>query len=368
LASGRFPPEGIRITEVGMPFPIRAATTVAATACALVLAFASMLGSSGALAEERSTPGAPAAAGSPDDEHFFDAFVKVRTRAVPNARSAGTLGQEREGTGIVIGGDGLILTIGYLIVEADEVEVVDGHGHTLPALVAGYDHPTGFGLVRTTIPLKVRPLALGDSTKLSLRDPVLVVNYDRENDLTLAFVVSKRPFTGNWEYLLDEAIFTSPPATNWSGAALVSRDLKLVGVGSLIVREAVSKEAGVPGNMFVPIDALKPILSDLARTGQRAGPARPWLGVSADEVQGRLVVVRVSPEGPGERAGLNAGDIILGVDGEGVRTQAEFYRKVWSRGAAGADIPLRVLQGIDVREITVHSIDRVEYFRPRTTY
>jgi len=293
--------------------------------------------------------------------------VKVRMRAVPGARSAATLGQEREGTGIVIG-DGLILTIGYLIVEADEVQIVDGHGHVLPAQVAGYDHATGFGIVRPTVPLKVQPLELGESAKLAPREPVLVVNYDGVSDLTLAVVVSKRPFTGNWEYLLDQAIFTSPPATNWSGAALVTRDLKLVGVGSLIVREADAGDLGVPGNMFVPIDALKPILADLAKTGRRAGPAQPWLGVAADEVQGRLIVSRVSPDGPGDRAGIRAGDIILAVGSEGVRTQAEFYRKVWNRGAAGTDIPLRVLQGIDVRDVTVQSMDRVQYFRPRTVY
>jgi S1-C subfamily serine protease len=196
----------------------------------------------------------------------------------------------------------------------------------------------------------------------------MIVNHDGENDVTLAYVVSKRPFTGNWEYLLDQAIFTSPPTTNWSGAALVGRDLKLVGVGSLIVRDSAASEGGLPGNMFVPINALKPILADLVKNGQRTGPARPWLGVAADEVQGRLVVARVSPEGPGDKAGIRAGDIILGVGGDGVRTQAEFYRKVWGRGGAGADIPLRVLQGIDVHDVTVHSIDRVEYFRPRTTY
>ena len=153
-----------------------------------------------------------------------------------------------------------------------------------------------------------------------------------------------------------------------SGAALVGRDLRLVGVGSLIVREASGGEAGLPGNMFVPIDTLKPILADLVRSGRRAGPSRPWLGVAADEVQGRLVVARVSPDGPGEKAGLHAGDIILGVGGDGVRTQADFYRKVWGRGDAGTDITLRVLQGIDVREVTVHTIDRIEYSRPRTTH
>ena len=342
--------------------------TRAAAACALALAVGALSIPVAARAEDPAAPAARGAiaGGAGDMEHFFDALVKIRTRAVPNARSAASLGQEREGTGIVIGKDGLILTIGYLIVEADDVQVVDGEGHVLPAQVAGYDHATGFGLVRTTVPLKAQPLELGESARLSLRDPVLVVNYDGASDLTLASVVAKRPFTGNWEYLLDQAIFTSPPTTNWSGAALVNRDLKLVGVGSLIVAD--SGEDGVPGNMFVPIDALKPILSDLAKTGRRAGPPRPWLGVAADEVHGRLIVARVSPDGPGDRAGLGAGDIILAVAGEGVRTQAEFYRKVWRRGAAGADIPLRVLQGIDVRDITVHSIDRAQYFRPRTVY
>jgi S1-C subfamily serine protease len=301
-------------------------------------------------------------------DRFFEAIVKVTVQAVPDARSSATLGSEREGTGIVIGDDGLILTIGYLLVEADDVHVTDYRGRTLPARVVGYDHPTGLGLVRSVVPLDALPIRLGDSGKVAERDPVMIVNYGGVSDVTLAYVVSKRAFTGNWEYLLDTAIFTSPPAANWSGAALVGRDLRLLGVGSLIVREATPDEGGLPGNMFVPIDSLKPILADLVKTGQRAGPARPWLGVAADEVQGRLVVARVSPDGPADKAGLRSGDIILAVGSDGVRTQAEFYRTVWSRGGAGTDIPLRVLQGIDVHEITVHTIDRVDYFRPRTTY
>ena len=287
---------------------------------------------------------------------------------MPNARSSATLGEEREGTGIVIDEQGLVLTIGYLIVEADEVNLVDQRGRTLPARVVGYDHATGLGLVRAVVPIGASPMPFGDSGKLAERDPVMIVNHEGAGDVTFAYVVSKRPFTGNWEYMLDQAIFTSPPTINWSGAALIGKDLKLVGVGSLIVREAGTGDGTLPGNMFVPIDALKPILADLVKTGRRAGPARPWLGVAADEVSGRLVVSRVSPDGPGDKAGIKVGDIILGVGGDGVRTQAEFYRKVWGRGGAGTDIPLRVLQGIDVRELAVHSIDRTEYFRPRTTY
>jgi S1-C subfamily serine protease len=304
-----------------------------------------------------------------DAEHFFDAVMKVQTRAVPDARSSATLGEEREGTGIVIGEDGLVLTIGYLIIEADEVSLVDQQGRTLPARVVGYDHVTGLGLVRSVVPLKVAPLRFGDSSSLAERDPVMIVNHVGPSDVTLAWVVSKRAFTGNWEYMLDTAIFTSPPAMNWSGAALINKDMKLVGVGSLIVREASTiAETVVPGNMFVPIDALKPVLADLVKTGRPGGSARPWLGVAADEVQGRLIVSRVSPDGPGDLAGIRVGDIILGVGGDGVRTQAEFYKKVWGRGPAGSDIPLRVLQGVDIKELAVHSIDRIEYFRPKTTY
>jgi S1-C subfamily serine protease len=309
-----------------------------------------------------------AAAPEIDAEKFFSAIVKVQTRALPDARSARTLGTEREGTGIVIDEDGLILTIGYLIVEADQVDIVDDHGHTLPARVVGYDQSSGLGLVRPLVPFKPSPLRLGDSGKLAEADPVLVVNHGGREQATLAYVVSRRPFTGDWEYLLDQAIFTSPPTLDWSGAALIGKDGSLLGVGSLILRDATEAEPHVPGNMFVPIDLLKPILPELVRTGHPAGPARPWLGVGADEVQGRLIVTRVSPDGPAERAGLKTGDIILAVGDEAVRSQAELYRKIWGRGAAGSDIPLRLLQGLDVRDIEVHSIDHVDYFRRKTSY
>ena len=338
------------------------------TVCCLVFTSVASLASYAAVAAPDEPKAAAASNSAPDTERFFQSIVKVRARAVPNARSSATLGQEREGSGVVIDNDGLVLTIGYLIVEADEVSIVDSKGRALPARVVGYDHATGLGLVRAVVALRAAPIPFGESGKLADREPVMVVNHAGADDVTLAYVVAKRQFTGNWEYLLDQAIFTSPPTLNWSGAALISKELKLVGIGSLIVREATTDGTTLPGNMFVPIDTLKPILADLVRAGRRAGPARPWLGVSADEVQGRLMVSRVSPDGPGDQAGIKIGDIILGVGGDSVRSQAEFYRKVWGQGGAGADIPLRVLQGVDIKELAVHSMDRVEYFRPKTIY
>jgi serine protease Do len=303
-----------------------------------------------------------------DADKFFGAIVKVETRAVSDARSIATLGREREGTGVVIGPDGLVLTIGYLVIEAEQVNLVDARGRTLPASVVGYDHASGLALVRSIVPMDATPLPLGDSTRLEEREPVLIVNHGGRSEATLAYVVSRRPFTGNWEYLLESAIFTSPPTLNWSGAALIGKDGSLLGVGSLILRDATDADPHLPGNMFVPVDLLKPIMSDLLSTGRRAGPARPWLGVSADEVQGRLLVTRVSPEGPADRAGVRTGDIILAVGSDAVHSQAEFYRKLWSGGTAGSDITLRILQGSDVHELTVHSMDRLDYFRPKPTY
>jgi S1-C subfamily serine protease len=175
-------------------------------------------------------------------------------------------------------------------------------------------------------------------------------------------------FTGSWEYMLDEAIFTSPPTTGWSGAALVDRRGTIVGVGSLVVRDATEGEPKLPGNMFVPIDALKPILDDMMKTGRRKEPPRPWLGVSADEISGRLIVTRVSPESPADLAGLQTGDIILAIGSDGVKSQADFYRKLWNKRRAGDTIPLRVLQGTEVRDVRVESIDRTQYFRSATMY
>lgn len=339
-----------------------AAPRLPVLACALLAAACIFGQAPGAFAQPAS-----ARAEGVEAERLFGAIVKVSTHAVPDARSSATLGSEREGTGVVIGDNGLILTIGYLIVEAEDVTIIDAKGRSLAARIVGYDHATGFGLVKTIVPLDVKPVTLGDSAKVSERDPVMIASAVADS-VAFAFVVSKRAFTGDWEYALEQALYTSPPMLNWSGAGLFDRDGRLLGVGSLIVREANDDEPRIPGNMFVPINLLKPILPDLVKSGRRSGPPRPWLGVAAEEVSGRLVVNRVSPEGPAERAGIKPGDIILGVGSDSVRTRAEFYKKVWARGNAGAEIPLKVLQGVDVKEVPVPSIDRIEYFKRPTTY
>lgn len=300
-------------------------------------------------------------------EAVLGSVVRVRTQALPDARSNASLGSTREGSGVIIDDRGHILTIGYLVIEADAIEVTSVDGKTSPATLVGYDHATGFGLLRAVLPLGAQSIGLGASAELTLREPVMVAPYGGRESIKLAYVVSKRTFAGSWEYLLDSAIYISPPTLAWAGSALISREGKLVGIGSLLVRDSIESGVPLPGNVFVPIDLIKPILADLIDKGRASGPSRPWLGMATEEVQGRLFVARVSSEAPAERAGIRPGDIIVGVGADTVTTHAELYRKLWSLGPAGTEVPLQVLQGVSLKEIKVRSIDRTEYFRVKPT-
>jgi serine protease Do len=302
-----------------------------------------------------------------DAEDVLAAVVRIKMTAIPNARSNATLGASREGTGIVIDEGGHIVTIGYIVIEADSIEITTQDDRTFPATLVGYDHASGLGLLRVVAPLGVKPMPMGQASDVAQREPVMVLPAGGREAASLAYVVAKRKFAASWEYLLDTAIFTSPPTFQWAGAALVSRDGKLIGVGSLYVRETVGGSQE-PGNMFVPIDLLKPILADLIEKGRRSGPARPWLGLATEELHGHLLVTRVSPDGPADKAGIRNGDIVVSVGKDPVQSHEDLYQKVWGLGAAGVDVPLKVLQGVDVRDLKVRSIDRFQYFKEKPTY
>jgi serine protease Do len=291
--------------------------------------------------------------------------VKVRTRAVRDARTAPALGAAREGTGVVIDADGLVVTIGYLVLEAETVELSTADGRTFPATVVGYDHRTGFGLLRPLGTLPIKPIEIGESATIADREPVLIVGFD---GVAPAYVVSRRRFVGYWEYLLDQALYTAPATVNWQGAALLTRDGKLVGIGSLSVPDATGSGTQVPGNLFVPIDLLKPILGDLLARGRSSEPPRPWLGVHTRDAHGNVVVIRVSPGSPADAAALRPGDVLVRLGGQLLTGQADFYTRLWASGPAGVEVALDVLRAGQLRSVTVTSVARDTYFRAKRSY
>jgi len=311
---------------------------------------------------------APGAARQTFDLGVLDAVVRIEARIPADARTARGLGTEREGNGVVIDDNGLVLTIGYIILEAASVTVYDGAGSPVAAQVLAYDTDTGLGLVRAARGLGVPAMPLGSAAALAPDMPVLVTAFGGRASTIGAVVVARREFAGFWEYLLEDAIFTSPPHPNWAGAALVGPGGRLLGIGSLFVRDALAGPEPIPGNMFVPIDLLAPIFADLLTEGRSPGPQRPWLGMFTMERRGHVMVTRVSPDGPADRAGFEPGDVVLAVGDQAVSSLPEFYRAVWSRGQAGDTIPLRRLRGRTIELVPLVSGDRYHYLRLDKTY
>ncbi|RZJ25971.1 MAG: serine protease [Haliea sp.] len=295
------------------------------------------------------------------------AVVGVRVTAASDARSAESLGQRRSGSGVVIGQDGLILTIGYLLLEAEQIEIVTQDNKTLPARAVAYDLATGFGLLRPLLPLRgVRAAALGSTGDLQPGEALMAMTGPQGNedgDVSMTRLVSKRAFSGNWEYHIDSALFTSPPVLasggNHSGAPLFNSRGELLGIGSLFVSNAADANVRLPGNMFVPVDLLRPILAELQQSGTSVKSRRPWLGLTSNDQGGRVQIMRVSQDSPAQLAGLEAGDVVLAVDGATVATLETFYKKLWDRATPDTEIRLTVLQGAEVKTIVLKAQDRL---------
>ena len=306
-------------------------------------------------------------AAQPDLASLLSALVAVETLVPPDARTAAILGEKRLGTGIVIDGAGLVVTIGYLIMEATDVWVRTGGGQRVAADVLAYDHETGFGLLRAQAPLdKVVPMTLGDSDALVEGAPAVIAAFGGPGVLQPVMTVSRRDFAGYWEYLLEDAIFTSPPYQFFGGAALMSTGGRLVGVGSLIVPDAAREPNPAPGNMFVPVAQLKAVLADLIASGRSANPLRPWLGVYADESNdGKVVVLSLADEGPALAAGMEPGDVIVSAGDARVNGLADFYRKLWNSRGPGDRVTLTVERNGESRNIDVRGGNRYQWLRLR---
>ena len=295
-----------------------------------------------------------------DISRALQSIVGVRSTIPDDAFTASALGTRREGSGVVIRENGLVLTIGYLITEAEEVWLTTQSGRVVPAHALAYDQETGFGLLQALDRLDLPAVEFGDAAHAEIGDPVVLA--DGTGQVVRANIVARQEFAGYWEYLLDKAIFIAPAHPSWGGAALIGADGKLLGIGSLYLQMAQGSEMSEI-NMVVPIDLLPPILNDLLRKGRVDKPPRPWLGAFAAENNGKVVVMNVAEGGPAAKAGMRPGDIISDVQDGEVEDLADFYRKLWASGPAGSEVPIRVVR--DGREawLRVKSADRGSFLR-----
>jgi S1-C subfamily serine protease len=290
-------------------------------------------------------------------ERVMQSVVAIQARTDDDASTARTLGQRRQGSGVVIGPD-LVLTIGYLLIEAQSVDLIDRQGRRVPAQVKAVDTVSGFGLVRSLVPLRLEPVPLGDSDVVKAPAKVLTLGQG-EVELTELQVVSRKPFAGNWEYLLETPLMTLPAVNNWSGAGLFDEAGQLIGLGSLLVPDVFGDSKPMPGNLYVPLNELKPQLVELLRNGKRTGPAQSWLGISSQAVRGGgLMVQRVTPESPASQAGIQAGDVLVALQGRAIDNLPDFYRQLWTSGPAGSTLEITVKRLGQERKIRITTGDR----------
>ena len=303
----------------------------------------------------------------PEDWRFdldgaLDAVVQLRAEIPEDAFTAQILGTERVGNGVVIRDDGLVLTIGYLITEASTIWLTTNKGVVVPGFPLAYDQVSGFGLVQPLGRLGVRPLPRGSAASCRIGENVVVAGHGGRAHALRATVVATREFAGDWEYLLDEALYTAPAHPQWGGSAMIGSDGKLLAVGSLLVQEKV--DAGtLQGNMLVPIDLLAPILDDMLKLGRPAQPPRGWLGMYTTEAAGKLVVAGIAPGGPAERGGVRVGDIIADVAGERPGSLADLWRRVWALGGPGSEVPMKLLRKSALVDARLRAADRNDFLK-----
>ena len=299
-----------------------------------------------------------------DLDRALRAVVSLRVRVPDDAFTAQTLGTERSGSAVLIDGAGLLLTMAYLVTEAEEIWLTDADGRVVPGDVLGYDNESGLALVQALGRLDLPPLVLGDPRVARAGTQAVLASAGGRNRAVAARVVARQEFAGYWEYLLEDAMFTAPAHPHWGGAALIGPAGELLGIGSLQLAHDMGDERAVPLNMVVPVDLLAPVLEELRTLGRPARPARPWLGLfAADDGEGGIAVAGLAGNGPAKRAGLRQGDTILAVDGQAPTGLADFFRRIWALGEAGVEVPLTVEREGDRFGLGINSGDRRSFLK-----
>jgi len=277
------------------------------------------------------------------------------------AMTSELLGTERNSHAVQISQDGLLLTVGYSVMEASEIWLTNRKGQTTEAILLAQDYDSGLALLRPLSPIGLLTLETATTDKLH-EGQELSVLASNEKELIPVDLFAVEEFAGRWEYVLDRGLFTFPLYERWSGAALLDSAGKLVGLGSLALGMRNPEGEVEPGNLFIPVELVMPHIEHLRDHGQKPGTLRPWLGTLVEEHDSELYVVGLYHGAPAARAGIKPGEIILSVARQPVTSMAGFFRSIWHYGPAGTAIPLTLSDGNKTREVVLDTTDRNSFF------
>ena len=291
-------------------------------------------------------------------------MVKVTASVREGARTESTFGKERSGSGVVIDSAGLIATAGYIVAEAETVTVTFANGVTDEAEIVAYDDSIGVGIVRTKNFRSTQALRMGNSAEIEKDQKALILSASGEEGAKSVTIGEVKPFTGGWEYMLDDAIHTYPPSTEFSGAALLSDKAELLGIGSLVSIDIdIDPKIRIPGNIFIPIDALKNIMGELLTVGRSQSSVKPWLGVESKDTNSGIKVGAVYEGGPAAESGIKAGDRIVAVNQKQVSNLSELYSRIWKEHKPGDKIHLLLLRDDQFANVPVDTVDRHQWLK-----
>jgi S1-C subfamily serine protease len=266
----------------------------------------------------------------------------------------------RWGSGVIFDSAGYVVTVSYVLMDAEVIRVVLRDGRVVPGKLVGLDLEHGLGVLKLEGDGPWPAAVLGDSTKVSVGQATATLGVDENNALavTQGSVQEVRSFAGYWEFLLDRAFVVAPHNPSFGGSALVNLQGEVIGITNLRIGEQPFANLAIPIEYFI---ASREELIAKGRVVSR--PPRPWLGLWILPGSEGVVVAGASPRSPAIQAGLQRGDVILRINGEKVEGQEDFYRKLWQT-KIGQDVSLVIVRESRFQVITVRPIDRYELLRP----
>lgn len=292
-------------------------------------------------------------------ERTQDSIVRFQAYIPEECRSSRILGGFRQGTGLVINSQGHILTVGYLIMEATEVQVILADDTTVQAKVAGVDFETGFGILQLVDSVDVPAIAIGRSSQVSDDQLTLTIGGstgEQTRIVTNGRIFSTGLFIGYWEYLLENALYVVPQNPAFGGSPLLNIEGEAIGVVSL----QLNQHQGM--NLAIPVDLLHTIETELVQYGRVISRVpRSWIGVYHAPYTEGVIVVDVVQEGPAHKAGIQKGDIITHINDVRITGEEHFLRQLWTI-PIHSQFHMTFLRRNKPQTLTIWGLDRYEFY------